>query len=140
MGKLVYQPLDKVDKTFLREVGSDLDLTYNFLPNTERRELNKRDFGKEYLSSEFNFEIPKKNKSIPADKRGFQLQVDAKMIANQAVQVQRAVLARDTELAHMYIRNIVLKTTKINTNIQNINKNLALKMPVQHLQRADTTI
>jgi hypothetical protein len=62
------------------------------LPNTERRELNKRAFGKEYLSSElFNFEIPKRNKSFCADKRGYQLQVHAKMIANQAVQLQRAV-------------------------------------------------
>jgi hypothetical protein len=71
------------------------------LPNTERRELNKKAFGKEYLSSElFYFEIPKKNKSSPADKRGFQLQVDAKMIANQAIPVQRGVLAGDTEVAH----------------------------------------
>jgi hypothetical protein len=86
MGRLIYQPLDEADKTFLRDLGGDLDAMYNFLPNTERRELNKRAFGKEYLSLElFNFEIPKKNKSSLVDKRGFQLQVDAKMIANQAV-------------------------------------------------------
>jgi hypothetical protein len=37
------------------------------------------------------------------------------MIANQAVQVQRAVLAGDTEIAHTYIRDIVLKAAEIGT-------------------------
>jgi hypothetical protein len=37
------------------------------------------------------------------------------MIANQAVQVQRAVLAGDTEVTHTYIRDIVLKASDINT-------------------------
>jgi hypothetical protein len=37
------------------------------------------------------------------------------MIANKAVQVQRAVLAGDTEIAHMYIRDIVLKAAEIGT-------------------------
>jgi hypothetical protein len=83
------------DKTLLRDLGGDLDVMHNFLPNVERRELNKRAFGKEYLSSElFNFEILKKNKNSPADKRGFKLQLDARMIANQAVQIQACCVSR----------------------------------------------
>jgi hypothetical protein len=67
----------------LRDLVGNLDLLYNFLPSTERKDLYKRAFGKEYASSElFNFEIPKKMKNSPADKRGFKLQKDAQMLAN----------------------------------------------------------
>jgi hypothetical protein len=50
----------------LRDLGGDLDLMYNFLPNAERKDLYKRAFGKDYASSElFNIEIPKKMKNNP---------------------------------------------------------------------------
>jgi hypothetical protein len=45
---------------------------YNFLSSTERKYLYRRAFGKDYTSSElFNFEIPKKVKGNPQDRRGF---------------------------------------------------------------------
>jgi hypothetical protein len=114
MGNLVYQTLDEQEKTLLRDLGGDLDLMYNFLPNAERNDLYKRAFGKDYVSSDlFNIEIPKKIKGSPQDRRDYQLQMDAKMLANQAVQVQRAVLAGQPQITHTYIRDIILKASEI---------------------------
>jgi hypothetical protein len=44
MGKLVYQPLEENEKTLLRDLGGDIDLMYNFLPNAEKKDLYKRAF------------------------------------------------------------------------------------------------
>jgi hypothetical protein len=82
-----------VKKIILIDLYGDLDLMYNFLPNAKREGIYKKAFGKDYASSDlFNIEIPKKIKGSPQDRRNYQVQVDAKMLANQTVQVQRAVL------------------------------------------------
>jgi hypothetical protein len=80
---------------------------YNFLPNVERKYLYKRAFGKDYAPSDlFSIEISKKLKGSVADKRGYQLQMDAKTLATQAVSVQKATLGNQPEIARTYIKDM----------------------------------
>jgi hypothetical protein len=116
MGKLVYQPLEENEKTLLRDLGGDIDLMYNFLPSAEKKDLYKRAFGKEYAPSElFNIEIPRKIKNSPADKRGHQLQVDGKMLAEQATAAQKAFLGGRNDIGFTYLRDVVYKAADIAT-------------------------
>jgi hypothetical protein len=87
------------------------------LPPQERRELYKRAFSKDYDPPEVfsTVQIPKPNKRSPADKRGFQLQMAAKMLATQASQAHQAVLNGDAAAVTVFIRDIVLKAAEIGT-------------------------